>query len=534
MHRRLGMSLAALVTGALLGAVGAGTAGEARKGGTLRVASHVDVDSVDPAIGYLRNAWLIADASCARLFSYRNPPGATGTRIVPEVVRSFTVSRDGRTYTFTLRQTFRFHTGAGVTAQSFADAFDRNAQPGLVSPAKAYIRDIVGAAAVIDGNARSISGIRTLGRYRLRIQLTKPLGDFTARLTMPFFCPVLPNTSIAELNTPAGSGPYYVAERIVNQRVVLRRNPFYRGGRPANVDQIVWTIGGTLEACRLAVEDDRADFCGEPHAPRSAWRDLAAKYGINRPGGQLFVGPSVTTWFYVFNQTRPAFQGPGQIPLKKAINYAVDRPALARTFGYLAGKRTDQLLPPALTRPESIYPLEGANLAAARRWYAKARVKPTKLVLYSWNSPPAVAQAQVLAFNLRQLGMDLEVKEFDLDTVFEKMRTPGEPFDIALEGWGADYPDPGGFLVPLLAPDGPLGVIVDGARLERRIDAANRLTGDARRHAWEDLDVDLMRDDPPLVPFAHTQNRLLVSPSVGCFVHHPILGVDITALCKKR
>ena len=50
---------------------------------------------------------------------------------IPEVVDRFTVSKDGRTYTFELKQTFRFHTGAPVTAQSFADAFNRVANPKL-------------------------------------------------------------------------------------------------------------------------------------------------------------------------------------------------------------------------------------------------------------------------------------------------------------------------------------------------------------------------------------------------------------------
>ena len=103
------------------------------------------------------------------------------------------------------------------------------------------MREIVGAVAVMEGKAQAISGVRVLGRYRLQIRLTRPVGDFTARLTMPFFCPILPNTPIdpAGMDDPPGSGPYYVAERIVNRRIVLKRNPYYRGGRPANVDQIV-------------------------------------------------------------------------------------------------------------------------------------------------------------------------------------------------------------------------------------------------------------------------------------------------------
>ena len=45
------------------------------------------------------------------------------------------------------------------------------------SGATAYMREIVGAAAVMDGTAQSISGVRVLGRYRLQIRLTRPVGE---------------------------------------------------------------------------------------------------------------------------------------------------------------------------------------------------------------------------------------------------------------------------------------------------------------------------------------------------------------------
>ena len=217
MSRRLALTLAMLVVGmALLVASGvarpagsASTAAEVRKGGTLRLSRFSDVDFVDPALAYAPWSWAIGYATCAKLFNYPNAPGAEGTRLVSEVVDQFTVSRDRRTYTFDLKKSFRFHTGAMVTAQSFADALNRVAQLELRSPATAFMGEIVGAAAVIDGKTESISGVRTLGRYRLQIRLTKPVGDLTARVTMPFFCPILPNTPIdpAGINNPAGSGP---------------------------------------------------------------------------------------------------------------------------------------------------------------------------------------------------------------------------------------------------------------------------------------------------------------------------------------
>jgi ABC-type oligopeptide transport system substrate-binding subunit len=185
MTRRHLLSLALLAPGmALLVAAGIAAATEAPRGGTLRVSRFSDVDHVDPALAYSTWSWQVAYATCAKLFNYPDRPGVAGARLVPEVVDRYIVSRDGRTYTFDLKRTFRFHTGVPVTARSFADAFERLAQPKLESPATPYMREIVGAAAVIDGKAATISGIRPLGRYRLQVRLTKPLGDFT-RMSRP-------------------------------------------------------------------------------------------------------------------------------------------------------------------------------------------------------------------------------------------------------------------------------------------------------------------------------------------------------------
>ena len=365
-----------------------------------------------------------------------------------------------------------------MTAQSFAAAFNRNANPKLEAVyATSFMREIEGVQAVIDGTAELISGVRVRGRYRLQIRLTKRLGDFTARLTLPFFCPVPPNTPVDPRGTDLpGSGPYYVAEHVVNQRVVLKRNPYYQGERPANVDQVIWTLGMSREDCLLAIEQDRIDHCG---VPVTAFASLAEKYELNQPGGQLFVSPALTTWYLAFNHDRPAFKGPGQIPLKMAINFALDRPALVRPFGKFAGKRTDQLLPPALARAESIYPLGGPNLVAAKRWYARARVKPTKLVFYTANGGPPVTQALALEVQLKQLGIDLEVKYFDNETLREKAETQGEPFDIVRNGWQADYADGGSFLEPLVYggdfhPTGNLNVsYFNDPQTNARIEAAN-------------------------------------------------------------
>jgi ABC-type oligopeptide transport system substrate-binding subunit len=517
----------------LAAAVGApAESASGRKGGTLRWSSSVDVGYVDPALGFTISSWVIANATCAMLFNYPDRAGTAGARVIPEVVDRVTVSPNKKVYTFDLKRTFHFHRGASVTAQSFADAFNRDAKPKMHSAAANYMHEIVGADAVFERKATRISGIRVLGRYRLQIRLTKPLGDFTARLTMPYFCPLPANTPIDPrgIDNPAGSGPYYIAERIPNRKVVLRRNRFYRGGRAANVDEIVFTVMGA-EACLLAVEQNQIDYC--EFLPQAAFREVAAKYGINRPNGQFFVSPALATYYFAFNHDRPAFKGPGQIPLEKAINHALDRPELARAHGYLAGARTDQMLPPLLGHDADVYSLKRAEPATARRWLSRARIQPSTLVLYAWNGPVGVRAAQVFAFDLKQIGIDVEVKYFAPAQAQQRARTPGEPYDVYFGGWGPDYADPATYFVPLLAGNMSGSNLDDDLAVNARLAALNRLDGDARREAWAAFDADLMRTNPPWAPYIHANSRVFVSKSFGCYIALVQGPINLVAACKK-
>jgi ABC-type transport system substrate-binding protein len=325
---------------------------------------------------------------------------------------------------------------------------------------------------------------------------------------------------------------------------VLARNRFYRGPRPANVDRVVWTMGTGNEACRAAVERNEVDYCVGRGLGPTADQEIAAKYGINRRDGRFFFNPTLQTFYFAFNHDRPAFKGTGQIPLKQAINWALDRRALVSATG-LGGKRTDQILPPAMTRDRSIYPLGGVterNLARARALLTKARVKPKKLVLYAPNDRPLpfAVWAQIFQFNLKRIGIDVEIKYFPFGVVSTRAGIRGEPFDVAILAWSVDYADPITFFGPLLngnnlEPTGNANLAhFDRPRYNREIEGIDRLTGEARRRAWADLDIHMMRNDPPWAPFMTGAQRDFVSRSFGCYVFQPVVGhFDIGAACKK-
>jgi oligopeptide transport system substrate-binding protein len=539
MRDRLWLSIVALALGVGLLAA-AGLAGPVqRKGGTLRI-GRGNFGSVDPALAeWNSSTYWLEFVTCARLYNYPDKPAPEGAIVIPEVAKGFPkVSRDGRTQTIELKRSYRFHTGQRVTAANFVADFNRVANPKLQSPGAHLLNEIVGADAVIAGRAQSISGVKALGPYRLRIRTTRPLADLVSRLTL--FCPIVTNTPLQEVNDPLGSGPYYFASWVPNRQVVLERNPFYRGSRPANVDRVVLTAGVGPEECRVAVERNELDYCDGAGIPVADYAEIAAKYGINKKDGRFFFNPTFGTTYFAFNHDRPAFKGLGQIPLKQAINWALDRRALVGALDYLGGKRTDQILPPAAARAASIYPLGGVTerrLARARALFAKAKVKPRSLILYS--PTPLGAQAQFFRFNLKRLGIDVEIKYFPLAAMLEKVGTRGEPFDVMVIGWSPDYADPIGFFSTLdgnriKQSENVNFAYFDRPRYNRAIERIDRLTGAARRTAWADLDVEMMRDDPPWAPFSNGVRRDFVSRSFGCFVFQPALGrPDVAAACKK-
>jgi len=546
MRARIWLSAVVLVVGGSVLAAGARAVPSQTKGGTLRLSSIIDVDSMDPAIAYGPQSLMLEYATCALLYNYPDKPGNRGATALPEVATGFpAVSEDGKTQTIRLRRTYRFQTGAPVTAANYVAAFNRDANPKLQSPivAAGYLDAIVGADAVIDGKAKTISGVKALGPYMLRIRTNRPLPDLVSRLTMGFFCPIATDTPLQEIDDPPGSGPYYVVSRVPGRQVVLERNRFYRGPRPANVDRIVWTVGPGQEACRQAVEQDELDWCEFLTTP--AYREVAATYGINRPNGRFFFGPTLATGYFAFNHDRRAFKGLAQIPLMRAINWAIDRPALVRASGFLGGTRTDQILPPAMTKHASIYPLGGvtaASLAKARTLLAKARYKPEKLVVYTATSPSFFAiWAQVFQFNMRRLGIDVDIKYFGSSSaMFNAAGTRGAPYDVLTSRWTVDYADASTYFVPLLDGNGIQATgnfndaYFDRPKYNRAIERIDLMSGAARRTAWAKLDVEMMRDDPPWAPFLNGARADFVSRSFGCYVLQPVLGrPDIAAACKR-
>ena len=226
----------------LLAATFAGSAGsqpssgksassELRRGGTLRInIPGGDIDHMDPSLAYGTSSWAIEYSTALKLLNYPDAAAPRGSRLVPEGATKYTISRDGKTYTFTIRKGFRFSTGRPVTAANYAYAINRALDKDLQSPAFQFVSDpsgtnIVGAQAVRDGRARTAAGVQARGN-KLVVRLTKADPTFLAKIAMPFF-QAMP-TSLSRTrevinvngNELPSAGPYYVSFREPNRLIV--------------------------------------------------------------------------------------------------------------------------------------------------------------------------------------------------------------------------------------------------------------------------------------------------------------------------
>jgi YVTN family beta-propeller protein len=496
-------------------------------GGLARLVVSSEHETTDPALDLDLQR---SGATCALLYNYPDRPYPDGARLQPEVARGQpSVSPDGLTYTFRIREGFRFSPPSNepVTAAAFERAIERALDPKTGSFAAELAKNVAHVSA--RGNT-------------LRLTLRQPAPSIVSLIAAPYFCAVPRNTPIRPegVDTLPAAGPYYVASHVPGRGLVLRRNPNYSGPRPSRLAEIRIRTGVSPERAVAAVEAGRADYAvlnppGEPAVSATTERRLLKRYGPGseaaRAGRQrVFTQPTPNIYYFAFNSRHGPF---ADVRLRKAVNFAMDRRALALHTGLgERGRPTDQLIPPGLPGFEdaAIYPLGGPDLPTARRLAGTAR---RRAVLYTCDFPSCSRHGQILRSNLSAIGIDLEVRQFSIPELFTRLQKPNEPFDIGYSNWFFDYADPSSYINAQFGADGFYRMF-DDPHWQERMDSAARLSGPGRIRAYARLDRELAADAAPAAPFATGTATYFLSARMGCQVLHPIFGLDLASLCIRR
>ena len=538
MHRRLWLSVMMLVAGAslLVAASFASASGSSsaafKKGGIWKYGTTGASVQVDPQLAYVTTAWWMEYATAAKLYNYPDRQGPAGSQLKPEVASKFTVSNNGRRYTFTIRPGFRFSDGSKVTARNFKRAIDRTANKGLASPGAPFITDpngtnIVGAKAVNDGKASSVRGAVAKGN-KLIVNLTKPDGTFMAKITMPFFQATsfkLPLSkevvNVTATNMPS-AGPYKMTRNNPDKLTQLRQNKFYPKGkagakRPRNLAglDIQWNLNE-----QTAFNQTIANQLDEGPLPAAEVEGVAKRFGVNKT--RFWTKAINCTGYLPFNTSRSLFGG--NTALRQAINYVINRKDYVSQAGPFAGQPWTHIFNPGVPgwRNVAIYK---QSLATARK-LAKGHFKSGKInVGFRSSGTTNPAQAQIVRRDLIRLGFkagDINMKGFSGADLYDAMGHKNTDLDMGVSmGWCSDYPDPYDWINILLygksiqAENNVNYSYFNSPKWNKKMEQAARLVGPNRLKVYGQLDLDIMKQAAPMAIERTYNNRYIFSNRVN-------------------
>jgi ABC-type transport system substrate-binding protein len=557
MYKRLTLSLAMLAVGAaMLAASGIASTGSAhkqsassgsvaKKGGILKASLFAGIENIDPQRSYYvpesQYEWLTQRP----LLNFAHEEGARGYRLLNEGARSYTVSRDGRTYTFHVRVGMRFSNGTPVTAANYKHTLLRILNPNVGSPIASFLTDpssvnIPGAIAYNTTGKGSVSGIQTKGKYTLIIKLLKANALLPTLIAMietgatPLNFPMKPITSPGSV---VSAGAYYVSSYTPDRSISIRRNKFYKplgaAAYPDNLSGIDYAIGIQQDQALLLTKKGQLDWPADGLAP-TAWGPLFAQYGTR---GRARVFASSVVDYATLNTSKGVFTN---LNARKAVEYGLNRKSLVKIRGPRAGTPQCSMLTPAIPgyKKCTLYPLGKQDLTKARAlasghtghinyWYTASTIGTLIQRL-------GASQLNAIGFN------NIDTKPFQ-SGLFTALGKKGNDYDFAIIGWQADFPDPYDYINKLLC-----GCTIQDVQnnntayfsnktADSLMNKAAQLRGSQRFSTYGDLDLKIQKTWAPTAPIDNRNDREFFSARVdtNSIATSPVYEIDLGKMALK-
>ena len=484
----------------------------AQAGATLRVAIQADPTTLDPALtDDPTGTALLQDvySPLLDLDSHGN------LRLL--AAKKWTVSPDGKTFRFQLRDGLKFQNGKSVTATDVKYTLDRLADPKLNSPnADLLLTPIVGYAEEQAGKAPGLSGVRVVDPAQLDIKVDPSQGDILVRLAH-VATGIVSRESVEQgganwgTSHANGTGPYTIAQWSLRNQIVLTANAGYFEGAP-KVQRVVLQIVPDPTTDVAKYEAGELDIV---QVPGTDYTRLKRDATLSK---EVVEYNRASTVFLALNQS--AYAPYKDVRVRRAIAYAINRPVLVRAvFAGLFTPATG-ILPPQVPgdHPLPAVPYDPAKGRAvlAEAGYPRGQGLPA-LVLGPnprGYGPSQAAQA-VAAMIHQNLGIETRVQLLDIAKWRSDLKS--RTAFSAVTGWTADIADPNDYLDALFVSKGPFIHFTgyNNPAYDKMVAAANRQPTRAGmlRHMG-DVEKFLIVDDVGVVPIYYVREAVLVKPYV--------------------
>jgi peptide/nickel transport system substrate-binding protein len=313
--------------------------------------------------------------------------------IVPLLARSWSVSDNGRIYTFLLQKSAKFQNGDPFTASNVAFSLNRVLKPPNVNLPNPHADDMA-----------PVQSVKAVSPYTVRITLKRRSNDWLYAMTGPAGIMLDPKAVATIATHPVGTGPYSFSSFVTSTSVSLVANPHY-WGTPATVSRVdfrYYTDPTALVNAELAGDVDIIDNVQAPQLI-SRFAD-PSRYTVVKglTNGKVLLS---------MNNSRAPLN---KRLVRQAITYAINRPALIKTayagYGKLIGTHSSPADPWYLDLSNT-YPYDPAK---AKRLLAQAGYpKGFSITLSLPQIGYAVASARFIQSQLAQVGIKVKIQNMD-------------------------------------------------------------------------------------------------------------------------
>jgi oligopeptide transport system substrate-binding protein len=534
------------------------------EGKVFRSAFESDVPSLDPINIGDTTSHDVAHNIYNGLVAYRaeiTGPGQKLTDIVPDLAESWTVTPDGKTYTFKLKKGVKFHNGREFEASDIKYSIERLANPKSASKGLWTLGalPLVGLEkfqedAKAGKTGINLPGVKVLDKYTVELKLEKMIPFVLHVLAMTYYY-ATPKEEVEKWGKdfnihPVGTGPFMFKEWKRGKRVVLVKNPnFFEKGLPY-LDTLTFEIIPS-DIIRLGrFENGQLDFVDNTSIPSARFESIINDKKWNKIGADkirtieqiedpsrtlIMKKPIFSTEYLGMNVESELFKDKR---VRQAFNYSVDKQKIVdRVYN---GRRSiaKGVLPPGFPgfyeARQVPYPYDPDK---ARELFAQAGWKDTdddgildkngkKLTLTLWHNQREILAAlcSSVQADLHDVGVDIDVRALQWASYLDKVRNNEAIFFRF--GWMADYPDPDNFIWTLFS-SANIGqdnsTRYSNPAVDKLLDQARSITDWGKREKLYQQAESIIIDDAPWIFLENEVQYKIIQPNIKGQQIHPLV-----------
>ncbi len=376
--------------------------------------------------------------------------------VIPGDAESWTVSDDGLTYTFKIRDNAKWSDGSPVTADDYVYSFQRVEDPKEAAGYANILYPIKNAEAINTAKPEapvdvSTLGVKALDAKTLQITLERPTPYF---ITLMAHQTALPVNKAAVLKfgpdfvkpgNMVSNGAFTLTEDVANDHITVSKNPQFWDAANVKLDKVIFYPTDDQAAAVRRFQAGELDL--NYYFPTDQLKQLQQSLGAD----QVHIAPALSTYYYAFDERQPPFD---DVRVRLAMSMDIDRDFLAQSVFSGAQLPLYSFVPPGIPG----YTPAAADFSTMSQLDREDKAKELlKEAGYGPGGKPLNIEiryntndnhkkvATAIADMWKDLGATVTIVNLDTKSHYAYLQEGGK-FNAARAGWSADYPDPENFL----------------------------------------------------------------------------------------